>query len=111
MILHSELKHQKKLVRSLRKKSLWAKNLEEVYEYKLFAIIMQLCIFRTVSKEAFGKMFSQSCSSFFVCGTISVHGQPALVKYSVNLQSMHKRTMISMCVHGVGVWMGLTIFR
>ncbi|XXG40301.1 hypothetical protein AAC387_Pa01g1058 [Persea americana] len=38
MILHSELKHQKKLVRSLRKKSLWAKNLEEVVE-KLVDIV------------------------------------------------------------------------
>ncbi|KAF8377818.1 hypothetical protein HHK36_031203 [Tetracentron sinense] len=32
MILHSELKHQKKLVRSLEKKSLWSKSLEEVTE-------------------------------------------------------------------------------
>ncbi|XP_043712423.1 protein PSK SIMULATOR 2-like isoform X2 [Telopea speciosissima] len=30
MILQSELKHQRKLVRSLEKKSLWSKNLEEV---------------------------------------------------------------------------------
>ncbi|XP_057973169.1 protein PSK SIMULATOR 2-like [Malania oleifera] len=32
MILQSELKHQRKLVRSLKKKSLWSKNLEEVME-------------------------------------------------------------------------------
>lgn len=30
MILQSELKHQRKLVRNLKKKSLWSKNLEEV---------------------------------------------------------------------------------
>ncbi|KAI3724397.1 hypothetical protein L2E82_36171 [Cichorium intybus] len=32
MILQSELKHQRKLVRNLKKKSLWSKNLEEVVE-------------------------------------------------------------------------------
>lgn len=32
MMLQSELKHQKKLVRSLKKKSLWGKSLEEVVE-------------------------------------------------------------------------------
>ncbi|KAF8410440.1 hypothetical protein HHK36_002969 [Tetracentron sinense] len=32
MMLRSELKHQRKLVRSLEKKSLWSKNLEEVTE-------------------------------------------------------------------------------
>ncbi|KAK1297643.1 hypothetical protein QJS10_CPB15g00478 [Acorus calamus] len=32
MILHSELKHQRKFVRSLKKKSLWSRNLEEVVE-------------------------------------------------------------------------------
>lgn len=31
-ILQSELKHQRKLVRSLKKKSLWSRNLEEVYD-------------------------------------------------------------------------------
>lgn len=31
-ILHSELKHQRKLVRTLKKKSLWSKSLEEVVE-------------------------------------------------------------------------------
>ncbi|WOK92880.1 hypothetical protein Cni_G01572 [Canna indica] len=31
-LLNSELKHQKKLVRSLKKKSLWSRNLEEVVE-------------------------------------------------------------------------------
>nr|XP_043631986.1 protein PSK SIMULATOR 2-like [Erigeron canadensis] len=31
-ILHSELKHQRKLVRSLKRKSLWSKSLEEVVE-------------------------------------------------------------------------------
>lgn len=34
MILQSELKQQRKLVRSLKKKSLWSKNLEEVYDYE-----------------------------------------------------------------------------
>ncbi|GMP81636.1 hypothetical protein CsSME_00036278 [Camellia sinensis var. sinensis] len=38
MMLQSELKHQKKLVRSLKKKSLWAKSLEEVVE-KLVDIV------------------------------------------------------------------------
>ncbi|XP_059633718.1 protein PSK SIMULATOR 2-like isoform X2 [Cornus florida] len=38
MILQSELKHQRKLVRSLKKKSLWAKSLEEVVE-KLVDIV------------------------------------------------------------------------
>ncbi|KAK2986679.1 hypothetical protein RJ640_020841, partial [Escallonia rubra] len=38
MILQSELKHQRKLVRSLRKKSLWSKSLEEVVE-KLVDIV------------------------------------------------------------------------
>ncbi|KAA8537514.1 hypothetical protein F0562_027122 [Nyssa sinensis] len=38
MILQSELKHQKKLVRSLKKESLWAKSLEEVVE-KLVDIV------------------------------------------------------------------------
>lgn len=33
MILQSELKQQKKIVRSLTKKSLWSKNLEEVCYY------------------------------------------------------------------------------
>ncbi|KAL8201899.1 hypothetical protein R6Q57_011046 [Mikania cordata] len=32
MILQSELKHQRKVVRNLKKKSLWSKNLEEVVE-------------------------------------------------------------------------------
>ncbi|RVX03334.1 putative ribonuclease H protein [Vitis vinifera] len=31
-MLHSELKHQRKLVRSLKKKSLWSRNLEEIVE-------------------------------------------------------------------------------
>ncbi|MQM05317.1 hypothetical protein Taro_038119 [Colocasia esculenta] len=38
MILHSELKHQRKLVKSLKKKSLWLRNLEEVVE-KLVDIV------------------------------------------------------------------------
>ncbi|KAK3007659.1 hypothetical protein RJ639_014301 [Escallonia herrerae] len=38
MILQSELKHQRKLVRSLKKKSLWSKSLEEVVE-KLVDIV------------------------------------------------------------------------
>ena len=35
-MLHSELKHQRKLVRSLKKKSLWSRNLEEVCDYESF---------------------------------------------------------------------------
>lgn len=38
MMLHSELKHQRKLVRNLKRKSLWAKSLEEVVE-KLVDIV------------------------------------------------------------------------
>ncbi|KAG1359411.1 hypothetical protein COCNU_08G008570 [Cocos nucifera] len=38
MILHSELKHQRKLVKSLKKKSLWSRNLEEIVE-KLVDIV------------------------------------------------------------------------
>ncbi|KAK3023788.1 hypothetical protein RJ639_043404, partial [Escallonia herrerae] len=38
MILQNELKHQRKLVRSLKKKSLWSKSLEEVVE-KLVDIV------------------------------------------------------------------------
>ncbi|XP_047327413.1 protein PSK SIMULATOR 2-like [Impatiens glandulifera] len=38
MMLQSELKHQRKLVRSLRRKSLWSKSLEEVVE-KLVDIV------------------------------------------------------------------------
>lgn len=41
MILHSELKRQRKLVKSLKKKSLWSKNLEEVVE-KLVDIVTYL---------------------------------------------------------------------
>ncbi|KAH7669033.1 hypothetical protein IHE45_11G050100 [Dioscorea alata] len=39
MILQSELKHQRKLVRSLKKKSLWSRSLEEVVE-KLVEIVI-----------------------------------------------------------------------
>ncbi|XP_029124432.1 protein PSK SIMULATOR 1 isoform X1 [Elaeis guineensis] len=38
MMLHSELKHQRKLVKSLKKKSLWSRNLEEIVE-KLVDIV------------------------------------------------------------------------
>ncbi|OVA18551.1 Protein of unknown function DUF668 [Macleaya cordata] len=38
MVLHGELKHQRKHVRSLKKKSLWSKNLDEVVE-KLVDIV------------------------------------------------------------------------
>ena len=43
MILHSELKHQRKLVRSLKKKSLWAKSLEEVYMIVVLFINFEKC--------------------------------------------------------------------
>jgi hypothetical protein len=33
MMLHSELKRQRKLVKNLKKKSLWSKNLEEVISF------------------------------------------------------------------------------
>lgn len=36
MMLHSELKHQRKLVRGLKKKSLWSKSLEEVIQQRFF---------------------------------------------------------------------------
>jgi hypothetical protein len=35
----SDLKHQKKLVRNLKKKSLWSRNLEEVYCYSYYKVI------------------------------------------------------------------------
>ncbi|XP_072995159.1 protein PSK SIMULATOR 1-like isoform X1 [Typha latifolia] len=41
VILHSELKRQRKLVKSLKKKSLWSRNLEEVVE-KLVDIVIFL---------------------------------------------------------------------
>lgn len=50
MMLQSELKHQRKLVRSLKKKSLWSKSLEEVVE-KLVDIVT--FIHQEIS-EAFG---------------------------------------------------------
>nr|DAD22401.1 TPA_asm: hypothetical protein HUJ06_023864 [Nelumbo nucifera] len=50
MIIQSELKHQRKLVRSLKKKSLWSKNLEEVME-KLVDIVT--FIYQAIV-EAFG---------------------------------------------------------
>ncbi|CAK7346183.1 unnamed protein product [Dovyalis caffra] len=49
-ILHSELKQQRKLVRSLKKKSLWSKNLEEIME-KLVDIVTYL---QQAILEAFG---------------------------------------------------------
>lgn len=50
-ILHSELKQQRKLVRSLKKKSLWSRNLEEIVE-KLVDIVTYA---HQVISEAFGK--------------------------------------------------------
>ncbi|KAJ6920886.1 hypothetical protein NC651_014454 [Populus alba x Populus x berolinensis] len=49
-ILHSELKQQRKLVRSLKKKSLWSKNVEEIME-KLVDIVTYL---QQAILEAFG---------------------------------------------------------
>ncbi|KAL5706499.1 hypothetical protein ACHQM5_024659 [Ranunculus cassubicifolius] len=51
MILRSELKHQRKLVRDLKKKSLWSKNLEEVME----KLVDVLCFIHQEIVEAFGK--------------------------------------------------------
>lgn len=50
MILQSELKQQRKLVRSLKKKSLWSKNLEEIME-KLVDIVIYI---HQAITEAFG---------------------------------------------------------
>ncbi|KAJ6681022.1 FACTOR G putative (DUF668)-RELATED [Salix koriyanagi] len=49
-LLHSELKQQRKLVRSLKKKSLWSKNVEEIME-KLVDIVTYL---QQAILEAFG---------------------------------------------------------
>ncbi|KAF9620772.1 hypothetical protein IFM89_014505 [Coptis chinensis] len=51
MILHSELKQQRKLVRGLKKKSLWSKSLEEVME-KLVDVVTFI---HQEIVEAFGK--------------------------------------------------------
>lgn len=53
MILQSELKQQRKLVRSLKKKSLWSRTLEEVYNYELLVIIAEQILSEVFSKEPF----------------------------------------------------------
>lgn len=35
VMLHDELKHQRKLVKILKRKSLWSRNMEEVHDYRL----------------------------------------------------------------------------
>uniref|UniRef100_A0A1D1YLI5 Elongation factor 4 n=1 Tax=Anthurium amnicola TaxID=1678845 RepID=A0A1D1YLI5_9ARAE len=57
-ILHSELKHQRKLVKSLKKKSLWSRNSEEVVE-KLVDIVAFL---HQEISEAFGSTGSQAAN-------------------------------------------------
>ncbi|GKU90105.1 hypothetical protein SLEP1_g4146 [Rubroshorea leprosula] len=54
MILHSELKQQRKLVKSLKKKSLWSRTLEEIVEKLVYMVTyMQQAI-----SEAFGGVTS-----------------------------------------------------
>lgn len=57
-MLHSELKHQKKLVKSLKKKSLWSRSLEEIIE-KLVDIVTYI---HQAICEAFGDNGSTSVS-------------------------------------------------
>lgn len=40
-VFQSELGEQKKLVKSLQKKSLWSKNLEEVYNYEHMLLFLK----------------------------------------------------------------------
>lgn len=42
-MLHSELKQQRKLVRSLKKKSLWSRNLEEVFCFNHLLQLLEDC--------------------------------------------------------------------
>jgi hypothetical protein len=53
MILHSELKRQRKLVKNLKKKSLWSRTLEEVnfqpYSFSCFVVYTLYCNFVSVS--------------------------------------------------------------
>ncbi|KAI3745918.1 hypothetical protein L6452_08330 [Arctium lappa] len=55
MILQSELKHQRKLVRNLKKKSLWSKSLEEVVE-KLVDVV-------TFIHQAIAEAFEENATS------------------------------------------------
>lgn len=55
-MLHSELKQQRKLVRSLKKKSLWSRNLEEIVE-KLVDIV-------TYAHQAISKAFGKNVAKF-----------------------------------------------
>ncbi|KAI3861407.1 hypothetical protein MKW98_000359 [Papaver atlanticum] len=59
MLLNIELNHQKKLVRNLKKKSLWSKDLEEVTEKLVEAVKL---IHQEIS-EAFGNNLSTGVSS------------------------------------------------
>ncbi|KAJ1261056.1 hypothetical protein BS78_10G279100 [Paspalum vaginatum] len=58
MILHSELKRQRKLVKNLKKKSLWSKTLEEIVE-KLVDIVIFL-------HKQIRDSFKQAGTDFFV---------------------------------------------
>lgn len=66
MMLYSEVKHQRKLVKSLRKKSLWDKSLEEVhihnYAYCHFPIRKMLLQMKFSKNLLF---FSYLCFCFF----------------------------------------------
>ncbi|GJN39359.1 hypothetical protein PR202_gb28471 [Eleusine coracana subsp. coracana] len=57
MILHSELKRQRKLVKNLKKKSLWSKNLEEIVE-KLVDIVIFL---HRQIRDAFSEADTNKC--------------------------------------------------
>ncbi|XP_042518464.1 protein FAR1-RELATED SEQUENCE 5-like [Macadamia integrifolia] len=63
MILQSELKHQRKLVRSLEKKTLWSNNLDKVMTLEVMGKLVDIVIFiHKEIMEAFGTKVVQASS-------------------------------------------------
>ncbi|KAL0432346.1 UNVERIFIED_CONTAM: protein PSK SIMULATOR 2 [Sesamum latifolium] len=75
-MLQSELKHQRKLVRSLKKKSLWSKSLEQVTENLVDVVTF---IHQEIS-EAFGDNGKYMLASAFSCMFSLYHDD---MKYSI----------------------------